>query len=135
MIREEDEQQNRNSPYRSKEFQRKEVVQIVPASSLFFSLNDSYCCAGHRPWHCRPLGGIQKMLNHTTLCHSLFGGVLSLVSVLFCTYIELKVCFPQRWHITRHLKTIFRSPNSPASFSRPYNLPVEHTMLHFFFFF
>lgn len=41
--------------------------------------------------------------------------------------------FPQRWHITRHIKTNFRSPNSPASFSRLYNLPVEHTMLHFFF--
>lgn len=46
MIREEDEQQNRNFFYRSKEFQRKEVVQIAPASSFFSSLNDSYCCAG-----------------------------------------------------------------------------------------
>lgn len=36
-------------------------------------------------------------------------------AVLCLSWNELKVCLSQLWHITRHLKTIFRSPNSLAS--------------------
>lgn len=39
-------------------------------------------------------------------------------AVLCLSWNELKVGLSQLWHITRHLKTIFRSPNSPASHRR-----------------